>query len=39
MRLAYWLGMFYNPPPGKERLGSQQKDPAKPKAPKEEPRS
>jgi hypothetical protein len=37
--LAYWLGMFYNPPPGKERPGSRQRDPAKAKAPEEEPGS
>jgi hypothetical protein len=24
--LAYWLGMFYTPPPGKERPGSRQRD-------------
>jgi hypothetical protein len=24
--LAYWLGMFYTPPPGKERLGGRQRD-------------
>jgi hypothetical protein len=33
--LAYWLGMFYNPPPGKERPGSRQRDPDKGKAPEE----
>jgi hypothetical protein len=33
--LAYWLGMLYPPPPGKERPGSQpvSRDPAKGKAP------
>jgi hypothetical protein len=31
--LAYWLGMFYTLPPGKERPGSWQRDP---KVPEEE---
>jgi hypothetical protein len=39
MPLAYWLGMFYNTPPSKERPGSRQRDPAKATAPKEEPGS
>jgi hypothetical protein len=34
--LTYWLGMFYTPPPGKERPGSRQRDTAKGKAPEEE---
>jgi hypothetical protein len=34
--LAYWLGMFYTPSPGKERPGSRQRDPAKGKASEEE---
>jgi hypothetical protein len=37
--LAYWLGMFYSPPSGKERPGSRQRDPAKAIAPEEEPGS
>jgi hypothetical protein len=35
--LAYWLGTFYTPPPGKERPSSRQKDPIGLKAPEEEP--
>jgi hypothetical protein len=31
--LAYWLGMLYPPPPGKERPGSWSRDPAKGKGP------
>jgi hypothetical protein len=34
--LAYWLGMFYTPPPGKERPGSRQRDPDKGKVLEEE---
>jgi hypothetical protein len=37
--LAYWLGMFYTPPPGKERPRSRQKDPVGLKAPEKEPKS
>jgi hypothetical protein len=34
--LAYWLGMFYNPPSGKGRPESRQRDPMKGKASEEE---
>jgi hypothetical protein len=34
--LAYWLGMFYTPPPGKERPSSRQKDPVGLPTPEEE---